>query len=227
MKNLLAASILSADLANLEDDIHTCELAGIDWIHVDVMDGHFVPNLTMGAVIVKACRQSTSLPIDCHLMVEKPESLVRDFVEAGATTITVHPENNPNILRTLELIRGNGCQAGVALNPGTHSTVIEPLLPFIDMVLVMTVNPGFSGQSFIPQMIGKVKEVSDLIKHCERPVRLEVDGGINVGNIGSACTAGANVFVSASSIFNHPSGISTGIAVLRQALGLKKLRPKP
>ncbi len=219
MKNLLAASILSANLANLAEEIHICEKAGIDWIHVDVMDGHFVPNLTMGPVIVKACRQSTSLPIDCHLMIEKPENLVRDFVEAGATTITIHPENNPNIHRTLGLIKDNGCLAGVALNPGTHSKVIEPLLPFIDMVLVMTVNPGFSGQSFIPQLIEKIRSVSDLIKCSEPPIRLEVDGGINTGNIGSVRAAGADVFVSASSIFNHPSGISNGIADLKLALG--------
>ena len=219
MKNLIAASILSADLANLAQDIHTCEQAGIDWIHVDVMDGHFVPNLTMGAVIVKACRQSTSLPIDCHLMVEKPETLVQDFAKAGATSITIHPENNPNIHRTLQLIKDLGCQAGVALNPGTHSTVIESLLPFIDLILVMTVNPGFSGQSFIPQMISKVKTVSELIHSMERPIRLEVDGGINAGNIGSVRAAGADTFVSASSIFSHPSGINEGIAALKLALG--------
>ncbi len=219
MKNLIAASILSADLANLAQDIHTCEQAGIDWIHVDAMDGHFVPNLTMGAVIVKACRQSTSLPIDCHLMVEKPETLVQDFAMAGASSITIHPENNPNIHRTLQLIKDLGCLAGVALNPGTHSTVIEPLLPFIDMVLVMTVNPGFSGQSFIPQMITKVKKVSELIHHMERPVRLEVDGGINAGNISSVRAAGADTFVSASSIFSYPSGINEGIAALKLGLG--------
>jgi len=219
MKNLLAASILSANFANLAEEIHTCEKAGIDWIHVDVMDGHFVPNLTMGPVIVKACRQSTSLPIDCHLMIEKPENLVRDFIDAGASTITIHPENNPNIHRTLGLIKDNGCLAGVALNPGTHCEVIEPLLPFIDMVLVMTVNPGFSGQSFIPQMIEKIRAVSGLIKCSERPIRLEVDGGINAGNIASVNVAGADVFVSASSIFNHPAGISNGIADLKLALG--------
>lgn len=218
MNNLIAASILSADLANLADSISACEQAGVDWIHVDAMDGHFVPNLTMGAVIVKACRQSTSLPIDCHLMVEKPEALVGDFAKAGATTITIHPENNPNIHRTLSLIKDHGCLSGVALNPGTSCAVIKPLLPFIDMVLVMTVNPGFSGQSFIPQMISKIKAVSDLIKQEERPIRLEVDGGINAGNIGSVSAAGADTFVSASSIFNHPDGIGNGVAALRQVL---------
>lgn len=218
MDKLIAASILSADLANLASEIHSCEQAGVDWIHVDVMDGHFVPNLTMGAVIVKACRRSTSLPIDCHLMVEKPETLVRDFAEAGANSITIHPESNPNIHRTLGLIRDHGCLAGVALNPGTQSAVIKPLLPFIDMVLVMTVNPGYSGQTFIPQMLIKISDVSSLIIQQDHSIRLEVDGGITADNIGGVLVAGADTFVSASSIFNHPLGIQQGVRLLREAI---------
>lgn len=218
MKNLIAASILSSDLANLERSIHECEQAGVDWIHVDAMDGHFVPNLTMGPVIVQACRRVTQLPIDCHLMIEKPELLVRNFAEAGAGTITIHPENNPNVHRTLELIRDIGCAPGIAINPGTPADVIDPLLPFIDMVLVMTVNPGYSGQSFIPQMLTKVQRVAEMIDQEEREIRLEVDGGVNAENIVNLLAAGANTFVSASSIFKHPNGVTGGVSALRKAL---------
>ena len=209
---------MSADLANLAQSVRECEQAGVDWIHVDVMDGHFVPNLTMGPVIVQACRRSTKLPIDCHLMIEKPEILVQVFAEAGASIITIHPESNPNVHRTVQLIRHLGAQPGIALNPGTPAEVIKPLLPFIDLVLVMTVNPGFSGQEFIPEMLLKVKLVAELIRQEDHPIRLEVDGGVNAVNISDLLTAGANTFVSASSIFNHRDGINGGVAALKKAL---------
>lgn len=221
MKNIIAASILSSDLANLEQNIRECEQAGVDWIHVDAMDGHFVPNLTMGPVIVQACRRVTQLPIDCHLMIEKPELLVPNFEEAGASTITIHPENNPNVHRTLGLIRDLGCAPGIAINPGTPADMIEPLLPFVDMVLVMTVNPGYSGQSFIPQMLSKVQRVAKMIKEEEHEIRLEVDGGVNAENIVYLLAAGANTFVSASSIFKHPNGVTGGVSALRNALKQK------
>ena len=213
MNNLIAASILSADLANLADSISACEQAGVDWIHVDAMDGHFVPNLTMGAIIVKACRQSTSLPIDCHLMVEKPEALVGDFAKAGATTITIHPENNPNIHRTLSLIKDHRCLSGVALNPGTSCAVIKPLLPFIDMVLVMTVNPGFGGQSFIETMLPKIKEAKKLVKGND--IEILVDGGVTEKNIKKIREAGADILVAGSAVFNKKDSIKNNIIRLK------------
>lgn len=218
MNEKIAASILSADLANLARDIHTCEQVGVDWIHVDAMDGHFVPNLTMGPVIVQASRSATQLPLDCHLMVEKPETLVHAFAKAGASIITIHPEGSPNVHRTLQLIRDLGVKPGVALNPGTPAELVVPLLPFVDLVLVMTVNPGYSGQAYIPEMLAKVTMVAELIRQTENPICLEVDGGVNASNIYQLCKAGADAFVSASAIFNHPDGITAGVAALRAAL---------
>lgn len=218
MKKTIAASILSANFSNLERDIKACEDAGIDWIHIDVMDNHFVPNLTMGAFIVEACRKITTLPLDCHLMVEKPETLIKSFADAGADILTIHPENNPNVHRTLEYIQNLGCKPGLALNPGTHPLTISPLLPFTDLILVMTVNPGFSGQKFIPQMVEKIALVSEMISKTNKEIILEVDGGVNAELLPELAKAGANAFVSASSIFNHPEGISGGVRTLTEAL---------
>lgn len=218
MKKTIAASILSANFSNLERDIKACEDAGIDWIHIDVMDNHFVPNLTMGAFIVEACRKITTLPLDCHLMVEKPETLIKSFADAGADILTIHSENNPNVHRTLEYIQNLGCKPGLALNPGTHPLTISPLLPFTDLILVMTVNPGFSGQKFIPQMVEKIALVSEMISKTNKEIILEVDGGVNAELLPELAKAGANAFVSASSIFNHPEGISGGVRTLTEAL---------
>jgi len=172
----------------------------------------------MGAVIVNACHKVTQLPLDCHLMVEKPESLVEAFVLAGASSITIHPENNPNVHRTLQMIRQLGCRPGLAINPGTSPVLIEPLLENIDLLLVMTVNPGFSGQSFLPQTLKKVEQVKKMIQSSGLQIDLEVDGGINASNIKSLQDAGANVFVSASAIFQHPQGIAAGVNALRLSL---------
>ncbi len=219
MKYILSASILSADFSNLEASIRNCEQAGVDWIHIDVMDGHFVPNLTMGPFIVETCKRITNLPLDCHLMIEKPENLVRSFIDAGANSLTIHPENNPNTLRTLGFINELGCKAGVAINPGTSHLVLQPLLPFVDLVLVMTVNPGFSGQRFIPEMITKVSETARMIKCQNKEIRLQVDGGINASTIIRARQAGADTFVSGSAIFDHPDGINAAVFALKKGLG--------
>lgn len=218
MNNFISASILSANFAQLERQIHECEQAGVDWIHIDVMDGHFVPNLTMGPFIVEHCRKITNLPLDCHLMVEKPETLVKDFVNAGASIITIHPESNPNIHRTAQLIRDLGCKAGVALNPGTSPSAIDSMLDFIDLILVMTVNPGFSGQVFIPEMAKKIKAVSKMVEKQKDQIHIEVDGGITASNIANIRHAGADSFVSATAIFGNPKGIAAGVQELRQAL---------
>lgn len=218
MKDLISASILSANFACLEQQIHECEQAGVDWIHVDVMDGHFVPNLTMGSFVVETCKKITALPLDCHLMVEKPELMVKAFADAGASIITIHPENNINTHRTLQFIRRLGCKAGIALNPGTPANMIETLLPFVDLVLVMTVNPGFSGQAFIPEMLQKIEKISQEISKQAHQIFLEIDGGITASTIRLVKNAGADVFISATSIFKHPQGISAGVRDLRQAL---------
>jgi len=218
MKYILSASILSADFANLHNEITACEKAGVDWVHIDVMDGHFVPNLTMGPFIVEACRRITKLPLDCHLMIEKPENLVEAFIKAGATNITIHPENNPTILNTLARIKSAGCKAGIAINPATPVDVIEPMIAQADLILVMTVNPGYSGQKFMPEIVEKIAKISALAKKCQTPPIIEVDGGINTDTIALVRDAGANAFVSASAIFHHPSGIAVGVEELRVSL---------
>ncbi len=218
MNPILSASILSADLANLSSEIRQCEDAGVDWIHIDAMDGHFVPVLTMGHVIVQACRETTNLPLDCHLMVEQPEIVVPAFIRSGASYITIHPENNSAVVNTLKMIRDNGCHPGVALNPATPLKMLEPLLPLVDMVLIMTVNPGYSGQEFMPEIIGKIKETSSMITMTGREIRLEVDGGISPKTIGLVAEAGADTFVCASAIFKSHVGIKKAVVNLRSAL---------
>ncbi len=215
---ILSASILSADFSNLADQIHQCEQGGIDWIHVDVMDGHFVPNITMGPFIVETCRRITVLPLDVHLMIETPEKYIDDFAKAGATGLTVHPEGNPNIHRTLQHIRALNCRPGIAINPGTSPESIEYLLPLVDMVLVMSVNPGFSGQSFIPEAVDKIAVVKSLSAKWKLPIDIQVDGGISPDTIAIPRKAGANVFVSATAIFKNSAGIVAGIHTLREAL---------
>jgi ribulose-phosphate 3-epimerase len=216
-KYLLAPSILSADFTRLGEELAACESAGADWIHVDVMDGHFVPNITMGPFIVETCRRVTQLPLDVHLMIEKPERHIDAFAKAGADHITVHVEAYPHIHRTLQQIQALGCRAGVALNPGTPAAAIEAVLAEADLVLVMSVSPGYSGQKFISSTVGKVKEIRRQLDALKSTAWLEVDGGIDVETLPRMKQAGATVFVAATAVFKHPKGTSAGIKSLQDA----------
>ncbi len=214
---LISASILSADFTRLGEQIRAAEQAGIDWVHVDVMDGHFVPNLTMGPFIVAACRQVTSLPLDVHLMINHPQNLTKAFADAGASTLSVHVENTPQLHRTLQEIREMGCKPGVALNPGTPAWIVIPILHMVDLVLVMTVNPGYSGQSFISEVVPKIASIRQELDRVNPQASIEVDGGITSETLPLVAQAGANAFVSATSIFKFPAGISAGVQALKAA----------
>ncbi len=216
---LLAPSILAADFARLGEELAAVAAYGADWIHVDVMDGHFVPNLTLGPVVVEACRRATTLPLDVHLMIAPPEPLLEAFVRAGADRLTVHVEATPHIHRALQRIRDLGCRPGVALNPGTPVAAIEPVLPLVDLVLVMSVNPGFGGQRFLPEVLPKVRQVRALLDRVRPQALVEIDGGINAETLPLAREAGAQVFVAGSAVFKHPAGIAGGMAALQAALG--------
>ena len=215
---ILSPSIFSADFSRLGEQIHTAEESGADWIHVDVMDGHFVPNITMGPFIVETCRKITKLPIDVHLMIEQPERHVEAFAEAGATGISIHIENNPSVYRTLEHIQVLGCRPGIVINPGTPANSLSSVLPIVYLVLVMTVNPGYSGQEFIPAMVNKIAEVGDLIQASHSNDLIQVDGGITHETLPNTYAAGARVFVAATAIFKHPGGIAAGIQALRASV---------
>jgi ribulose-phosphate 3-epimerase len=216
-KTIISASILSADFAHLAEQISACEQAGVDWIHVDVMDGAFVPNITMGPFIVETCRRLTRLPLDVHLMINHPERHIEAFAKAGANILTVHIEGNPHIYRTLEQIHSLGCKAGIALNPGTPATAIHEVLPLVDLVLVMTVNPGFSGQQFIPSALPKLSAVAQMLKDAHSSAHLQVDGGITAQTLSSVRQAGADAFVTATAIFKYPAGIAAGVKALRDS----------
>ena len=215
---LISPSILSADFTKLGDQIKRAEQAGADWIHVDVMDGHFVPNISMGPFIVEACRRATDLPLDVHLMIEKPERYLENFISAGADYLTVHIETCPEMDRTLNRIHELGCKAGITLNPATGVEKIEPYLKWADLVLVMTVQPGYSGQTFLSEVLPKISQVRKLINEIKPGVLLEVDGGINPETIRDAYDQGARVFVAASAIYKHPQGIQAGFDSLLERL---------
>lgn len=212
---MIATSILSADFTRLGEQIGEAEAAGADWIHVDVMDGHFVPNLTMGPFIVEACRSTTSLPLDVHLMIEEPDRLMDAFAEAGASRLSVQVEACPNLHHTLQHIHQLGCRAGVVLNPGSPAVLIEPVLHMVDLVLVMSVNPGASGQVFIPEVLPKVKEVRRMLDRINPKAMIEIDGGITPEILPLALEAGVQVFVTASAVFKNPAGIAAGLQALR------------
>ena len=215
--HILAPSILSADFTRLGEEIAACESAGADWLHIDVMDGHFVPNITMGPFIVEACKRATKLPLDVHLMIEKPEGLLEAFAKAGANHLTVHVETCPHLHRTLQFIKSLGCKAGVTLNPGTPVAALESVLHLADLVLVMSVNPGFSGGQFVPESFARVAELRKRLDALNSPAWLEVDGGVNADNLPELKSAGATAFVAATAVFKHPQGIAAGIQALRSS----------
>lgn len=214
---LLAPSILSADFTRLGADVQACQQAGADWIHVDVMDGRFVPNLTFGAPIVEACRRVTSLPLDVHLMVQTPEPLLEDFARAGASSLTVHYETCPHLHRTLQQIHALGLKAGVAINPSTSALLLEDILPYADLLLVMTVNPGFGGQKFI-DLTPKIRALRSRLDALSLPARLQVDGGVSAETLPRLLQAGADTFVAGNAVFRHPQGIAGGLLALKQKI---------
>jgi len=214
-KYVISTSILSADFARLGEEIAVAESAGADWIHIDVMDGLFVPNITMGPFIVETCSRITNLPLDVHLMIEKPERYLEAFAKAGANHLTVHVETCPELSNTLKQIKSLGCKAGVVLNPATPVREIEPFLAEADLILVMSVNPGYSGQSFMPGTTAKVAEVRKKLDALGSSAWLEVDGGIDVETLPKMREAGATAFVAATAVFKHPQGIVAGIRALR------------
>ena len=202
---LVAPSILSSDFGRLADEVRAVDEAGADWIHVDVMDGRFVPNITLGPIIVEAVRKATSKPLDVHLMIVEPEKYVEAFAKAGADLITVHAEACPHLHRNLEQIRALGKKAGVVINPGTHESTIEHVLPLCDLVLLMSVNPGFGGQKFIAQTIQKVRRLRAQIDRLGLPTLIEIDGGIVPDTAAQVAAAGADVLVAGNAIFRAPS----------------------
>lgn len=216
---LIAPSVLSADFGNLARDVAAAEDAGADWIHVDVMDGHFVPNLTIGPGVTRAVRRATTLPVDVHLMVESPERLLEPFVEAGADRITVHAETCPHLHRVVARIRELGAKAGVAVNPSTPVDALGEIVPYVDLILIMTVNPGFGGQTFIPTSARKVGQTRRLLEEAGRvsAVAIQVDGGIDAKSAPEVVRKGATVLVAGSSVYLPPGGPAETIPALRAA----------
>lgn len=215
----IAPSILSADFGRLAEEIRAVEAAGADWIHIDVMDGHFVPNLTIGPAVVKALRKTTALPFDVHLMIENPDRYLDAFIDAGSDILTVHVEAAMHLNRTVNRIKEKGVKAGVSLNPATPVSCLEEILPDCDLVLIMTVNPGFGGQKFIASSLAKIKKTRDMIASLAQPVILEVDGGITLENIAKVSAAGAEVFVAGAAVFGSGDYVKT-IQEMKQRISM-------
>ena len=202
---VIAPSILSANFAKLGEEVDAVLAAGADWVHFDVMDNHYVPNLTIGPLVCEALRKhGVTAPIDVHLMEEPVDRIVPDFAKAGASIISFHPEASAHVHRTIQLIKSHGCQAGLVLNPATPIEVLDWVLEDLDLVLLMSVNPGFGGQSFIPSALDKLRRVRERIDRSGKPIRLEIDGGVKADNIAEIAAAGADTFVAGSAIFNAP-----------------------
>jgi ribulose-phosphate 3-epimerase len=214
----IAPSILAADFTRLGEQVSEAEAAGADYIHVDVMDGHFVPNMTVGPLVVEALRRVTTLPLDVHLMVEKPEYLIPSFAAAGASVLTVHVETCPHLYRTIKQIKEAGLRAGVTLDPATSVLTLEEIIPYVDLVLVMTVEPGFGGQSFIPCMLSKISRTRELLESADSQAELEVDGGIDRITAPQVVKAGANVLVAGTAVFQMEGGVSEGIRAIRESV---------
>ena len=218
---VIRPAILSADFLNLGDALAESAAAGADWFHLDIMDGHFVPNIALGPGFVEACRRGTDLPLDIHLMIENPERYLEAFSEAGASAISVHYEVCPEVRNTLSMIRNMGLNTGIAISPGTAVDEIKDILDLVDLVLVMTVHPGFAGQSFIESSIEKVRRARSLIDAAGLNTHIQVDGGINSKTAPACADAGADYFVAASAIFQYPKGITAGLHELQSSLGIE------
>jgi ribulose-phosphate 3-epimerase len=215
-KFLISPSIIASDFTKLGNEIAACESAGADWLHMDVMDGHFVPTITIGPLFVEACHRATKLPLDVHLMVSNPDQHLEAFAKAGANRLTVHVETCSNLAQTIEKIKSLGCRAGVTLNPLTPISALSAVLPIVDLVLVMSVTPGYSGQAFMPEMIGRVEEIRGKLNALRSNAFLQVDGGITTETLPLMYKAGANVFVAGNGIFKNPKGAAEGIRLLRE-----------
>ncbi|MBW6486611.1 MAG: ribulose-phosphate 3-epimerase [Syntrophobacterales bacterium] len=214
---IIAPSILSADGSRLGEEIAAVQAAGADWLHIDVMDGHFVPNITIGPGLISSLRKATTLPFDVHLMIENPERYVAAFAQAGANWLTVHVEATAHLHRLLGLIHEQGLKAGVSVNPATPLCLVEPILPEIDLLLIMSVNPGFGGQKFIESSLAKIRAARELLKSTGSPALLEVDGGVSLNNLRTIATCGADVFVAGNAIFKSDS-YQTTIGAMRNIL---------
>jgi ribulose-phosphate 3-epimerase len=219
----ISPSILSADFARLGEEIRAIDVGGADYIHIDVMDGHFVPNITIGPLVVDAVRKVTAKPLDVHLMIENPDRYIADFAQAGADLITVHQEAVPHLHRTIQLIKSLGKKAGVSLNPATPVSTLDVILDDLDLVLIMSVNPGFGGQNFIPATLAKISALRQRIAERGLDVEIEVDGGVKADNIGRIAAAGADVFVAGSAVFSTPDYAQT-MALLRRNAAARDLR---
>jgi ribulose-phosphate 3-epimerase len=211
----ISPSILSADFARLGEEIRAIDAGGADYVHIDVMDGHFVPNITIGPLVIEAVRKVTAKPLDVHLMIENPDRYILDFANAGADLITVHQEAVPHLHRTIQLIKSLGKKAGVSINPATPVSTLDVILDDLDLVLLMSVNPGFGGQSFIPATLAKIAALRQRIEERGLAVEIEIDGGVKADNIGRIAAAGADVFVAGSAVFSTPDYGQT-IALLRK-----------